>query len=145
MKKICILFLLLAGLTTVAQVKVPAEVAQRLQGNKNFSDYAREMMQYVTSNQSRFPVGSRERTYFEKQEKFLARQLWYLEGRQDANGDIADYTRKTFTAVQQYETGRAAQRVEATAYGSWSIVGPTNITTSATTLHTGIGRVDRIA
>ena len=74
----------------MAQVKVPAEVAQRLQGNKNFSDYAREMMQYVTSNQSRFPVGSRERTYFEKQEKFLARQLWYLEGRQDANGDIAD-------------------------------------------------------
>ena len=66
MKKICILFLLLAGLTTVAQVKVPAEVAQRLQGNKNFSDYAREMMQYVTSNQSRFPAGSKERTYFEK-------------------------------------------------------------------------------
>ncbi|MBK8142159.1 MAG: hypothetical protein IPK57_15120 [Chitinophagaceae bacterium] len=145
MKKICILFLLLAGLQATGQVKIPAEVAQRLQGNKKFTDYAREMMQYVTSNQSRFPAGSKERTYFEKQEKALARHLWYLEGRQEANGDIAEYTRKTFSAVQQYEANRAAQRIEATAYGSWSLVGPTNVSTSTANLHTGIGRVDRIA
>ena len=145
MKKICILFLLLAGLQATGQVKIPAEVAQRLQGNKKFTDYAREMMQYVTSNQSRCPAGSKERTYFEKQEKALARHLWYLEGRQEANGDIAEYTRKTFSAVQQYEANRAAQRIEATAYGSWSLVGPTNVSTSTANLHTGIGRVDRIA
>ena len=40
MKKICILFLLLTGLQATAQVKIPAEVAQRLQGNKKFTDYA---------------------------------------------------------------------------------------------------------
>ncbi len=145
MKRIYILFLFLAGLQAFGQVSIPAEVAQRLQGNKKFSDYAREMMQYVRSNQSRFPAGSDDRIYYEKQEKFLARQLWYLEGRQEANGDIAEYTKKTYTAFQQYEASRAAQRIEATAYGSWSLVGPTNITTSTANLHTGIGRVDRIA
>ena len=57
MKNICLLFLLLAGLKSAAQVEVPTEVAQRLQGNKKFTDYAREMMQYVRSNQSRLCPG----------------------------------------------------------------------------------------
>jgi hypothetical protein len=145
MKKIFLLLLIAAGLAAKAQVVIPEEVAQRLQNDKSFSSYAKEMMRYVKDGQTRFTDGSREKTYYTKQEKFLARQLWYLEGRQEANGDIANYSRKTFTAFNSYENVRAQQRIEATAYGSWSVVGPTNMTTSATSLHTGIGRVDRIA
>lgn len=145
MKKICIVLSLLVSARLQAQLVIPEEVVQRLGNDRSFTSYARAMMEYVRNGQQRFSQGSRERTYYEKQEKYLARQLWYLEGRQEANGDIANYNRKTFHSINQYETQRAANRVEATAYGSWSLVGPTNMTTSATSLHTGIGRVNCIA
>lgn len=129
----------------MAQVKVPDEVAQRLQNDRSFSAYAREMMQYVRTNQVNFANDPARKTYFEKQEKYLARQLWYLEGRQDANGEITNYSRKTFDAINSYISQRAPDQTDLIANGSWSIVGPVNMVTSTTSKATGIGRVDRIA
>ena len=145
MKKIFLLLMIGVGIKASGQLVIPDEVAQRLQNDKSFSSYAKEMMRYVRGNQARYADGSPEKKFFEKQEKFLARQLLYLEGRQEANGDIANYTKKTFAAYNQYEANRATNRTEASAYGLWSVVGPNNMTTSVTSSATGIGRVDRIA
>ena len=145
MKKILLLFLVVAAMDAGGQVVVPNEVAQRLQNDRSFSSYAREMMHYVRNNQARYAEGSKEKKYYEKQEKFLARQLWYLEGRQGANGDIIDYTQKTFDASNRYESDRANSRVAASANGAWSSVGPNTMTTSVTSLATGIGRVNCVA
>lgn len=145
MKKI--LFLLFAGIAIKAgaQVVVPQEVAQRLQNDKSFSSYAREMMRYVKDNQARSADNTVAKKYYEKQEKFLARQLWYLEGRQDANGDIINYTKKNFDAYNRYERDIANNRIAASANGAWSSVGPNTMTTSVTSSATGIGRVNCIA
>lgn len=146
MKKILLLFTILISVAAVnGQVKVPDQVAQRLQNDRSFTSYAREMMQYVRTNQVNFATDSVQRRYFEKQEKYLARQLWYLEGRQEANGDIANYTKKTFDAFNSYAALNEPDQASLIANANWSIVGPLNMTTSTTSLHTGIGRVDRIA
>ena len=145
MKKILFFITIIICSNAKAQLKVPAEVAQRLQGDKSFTSYAKEMMQYVRSNQANFAEGSLQKRYFEKQEKYLARQLWYLEGRQESNGDIANYTQKTFEEFNKYSASPQANQQNLIANANWSIVGPTNMTTSTTSLHTGIGRVDRIA
>ena len=144
MKRLFFPILLFAGLNSFSQVEIPQEVARGLQGNKKFSAYAGKMMNYIQGKQSQFADGSPERKYFEKQEKFLARQLWYLEGRQEPNGDIANYSLKNYEAIRQYESDNS-HRITATAYGVWSAVGPVNMTTSANNQHTGIGRVDRFA
>lgn len=145
MKNILFVILLFTCTVAQAQVKVPAEVAQRLQGDRSFTSYAREMMQYVKTNQLNFADGTPQKRYFEKQEKYLARQLWYLEGRQDANGDIANYSQKTFDAINKYSPPPQTGEQNLVANGYWTSVGPQNMVTSTTSKHTGIGRVDRIA
>lgn len=131
--------------TGYSQVRVPADVANRLQYDKSFSSYAREMTRYIKNKQQRYAPGTPERTGIDKQEKYLARQLWYLEGRQDENGNITRYTEKTFRAFNNYQTTHPLISQQATAFGDWSLVGPTVNYPAYTQSSTGIGRADRIA
>lgn len=133
------------GFFASAQVKMPPEVAQRLQHDKSFSSYAREMTRYIKTKQLQYAAGSKERTYYDKQEKYLARQLWYLEGRQDANGNVANYTQRTFNAIQQYNLQNPPGVTEASTNGDWSLVGPASANNGYSFSTTGIGRADRIA
>lgn len=145
MKNIIFLFFILTCPVLQAQVKIPAEVAQRLQNDRSFASYAKEMMQYVRTNQMNFAEGSPQKRYFEKQEKYLARQLWFLEGRQDEKGEIVNYSQKTFDAFNKYSLNAKVDEQNLIANGNWTSVGPTNMVISTTSKHTGIGRVDRIA
>lgn len=146
MKKLFLLVMLLGSLVFAgAQVRMPAEVAKRLQNDKSFSSYARVMTRYIKTKQSQHTAGSKERAYYDKQEKFLARQLLQLEGRQDANGNIANYTQRTYDAIRQYQLQRAGAAPNASTNGDWSLVGPTVNAPGYTISTTGIGRADRIA
>ena len=141
MRTLFFFFIILMGLFANAQVKIPAEVAKRLQSDKSFSSYAREMTRYIKTKQSQYTADSKERTFYDKQEKYLARSLWYLEGRQNADGTIQNYSKQTYEAIQRYQSQVAPN---ASATGAWSLVGPTNNLMGSENT-TGIGRADRIA
>lgn len=51
------------------------------------------MTRHINTKKPQYTAGSKKRTYYNKQEKYLNRQLWWLEGRQDANGNTAHYTK----------------------------------------------------
>jgi photosystem II stability/assembly factor-like uncharacterized protein len=127
-----------------AQFVLPAEVTQRLGADKSFSRYAYETMRYVRAKQDSFAGNPAKKAYYEKQEKFLARQLWYLESRQDNLGNIFNYTAKTQDEITKYQPPAAPDNTES-ANGFWSLVGPTNNVASVTNAARGQGRVDRIA
>ena len=129
---------------TFAQFTLPAEVVQRLGSDKSFSKYAYETMRYVKDKQNEFAKDSVKKTYYSKQEKFLARQLMYLEGRQDNEGNIFNYVTKTYNETNQYASMARTENIES-ANGSWLLVGPTNSVASAISAGRGVGRVDRIA
>ncbi|MFM9910892.1 MAG: WD40/YVTN/BNR-like repeat-containing protein [Chitinophagaceae bacterium] len=145
MKIFLFLLVLCVGFFANSQVMIPGEVAKRLENDKSFSGYAREMTGYLKIKQSQYASGSKQRTYYDKQEKFLARQLWQLEGRQDANGNITHYTQKTYNALRQFQLQRASAAQFASTNGDWSLVGPTVNTAGYNVSTTGIGRADRIA
>ncbi len=147
MKKFLFFLIIMIGIGgfVSAQVKMPAEVAKRLKNDKSFSSYAREMTRYIKTKQSQYTAGSKERTFYDKQEKYLARQLMYLESRQDENGNIANYSQRTFSAIKQYELQDHPSAPDASANGDWSLVGPTFTNVGFTIASNGIGRADRIA
>jgi hypothetical protein len=145
MKRFIGIYMIVIGFFANAQVTIPGEVAKRLMNDKSFYRYAREMTKYIKTKQSQYAAGSKQRTYFDKQEKFLARQLWLLEGRQDANGNITNYTQRTFNAIKQYELQSPPLAPDASTTGDWSLVGPTFTNNGYTISTTGIGRADRIA
>ncbi len=123
------------------QFVIPAEAVQQLGNDKSFSRYAYEMMRYVRARQDAIANNPSQKKYYEKQEKFLARQLWYLEGRQDEQGNIPNYTSKNYDAINNYSR---PDNVES-AYGAWFLIGPTNNIASTVNAARGQGRVDRFA
>lgn len=144
MKKCLIIPILLLSLESFSQFNVPAEVVQRLGGNRNFDKYAYENMQYVIRSRQANLDDSAKKKYFEKQEKFLARQLWYLEGRQDSAGNIGNYVRRTVDEFERYQQDSGPVGIESTN-GSWISLGPTNNVPSTNNSSRGQGRVDRFA
>jgi photosystem II stability/assembly factor-like uncharacterized protein len=145
MKKLfqSILFLLIA-ITGFAQFNQPAAVIQKLGNDRSFSRYAYEMMSYVKQRQDAFANDAITKRYYERQEKFLARNLLYLENRQDKDGNIFNYAKKTFEEANRYQAPLQPNAVES-SYGIWTLVGPTNNVTSTTSDARGQGRVDRMA
>lgn len=145
MKKfILVLGLIIYTVAGIAQFIQPAEVIQKLGNDRSFSKYAFEMMKYVREKQDAFRDNPDKKSYFERQEKFLARNLLYLENRQDGNGNIFNYVEKTYSEANKYQAPAVPNGVQ-TSYGNWTLVGPTNNVTSATSDGRGQGRVDRIA
>ncbi len=145
MKKLLLIPLyIFSWVVTFAQFVMPAEVAQRLGSNKSFSRYAFETMRYIRAKQDALTASPLQKVYYEKQEKFLARQLLYLESRQDENGNIINYVEKTEQEFNKYSSRISPNSVE-TANGSWALVGPTNNVASTASAGRGQGRVDRFA
>ena len=125
-----------------AQVEVPAHIARQLRGNHKFQDYARLMTGYMDSLESA-ASDSTSRASVEKRYKKLARQLYHLEGRQDANGDVVNTSLKTIEAITELDNYLGTNRIETDHVGDWSLVGP--VVASSSYGIRGIGRVDRIA
>lgn len=140
------LFILLTGFycITTAQFVTTAEAVQRVGNDSSFSRYASEMMKYVKEKQDAFATIPRQKEYFEKQEKFLARNLWYLEGRQDKNGNIFNYAQKTLEEIDNYSRPQVTNATNVTN-GAWALLGPVNSVASSINNSLGLGRVDRIA
>ena len=101
------------------------------------------MMRYVKEKQLAFKGDSAKEKYYSKQEKYLARNLMYLEGRQDSEGNITNYVDKTFKEAARYDAMARVENIES-ANGTWLPVGPTNSIAGKSSAR-GIGRVDRIA
>ncbi|MBC7937720.1 MAG: hypothetical protein H7Y86_20415 [Rhizobacter sp.] len=145
MKPLFFIFLFaFSTLPSFAQFVKPAEVLQRLGNDRSFSRYAYEMMRYVREKQNLFANDSLKTKYYNKQEKFLARQLLYLESRQDSQGNIFNHVDQTYNETKRYTAIARTENIE-TANGGWTLVGPTNNVASAINASRGQGRVDRIA
>lgn len=146
MKKILFCLLIVSCRYAHAQLVVPAEVARQLQGDKSFFSYAKAMTGYINARKNQFAGDSVQNKYYSKQEKFLARQLWYLESRQDENGNIANSSLRNYTALNQYVAQRPPDNPDAAvSNGDWALVGPQNSVPTTNEPATGIGRADRIA
>lgn len=135
------LIILVSALAVNAQVRVPEHIAQQLKGSKNFRAYSRLMTKYLDSLKLR-ARDSATINSIERQYKKLARQLYYLEGHLDENGDIVNVNEKNMRAMQEYAQSEMAQ-TESPHLGNWSIVGPQHVVEDYG--NRGIGRVDRIA
>lgn len=145
MKQLTIIsILLLSSIISLAQFVMPAEVTQRLGNDKSFTRYAYETMRFVKMKQLEFSNNPVQKTHFEKQEKFLARQLLYLESRQDSLGNIFNYAEKTYDEFNNY-SATAGNNFTELANGLWTLVGPTNNLASTNSASRGQGRVDRFA
>ena len=145
MKQLYIISLFfISSVISFAQFVVPAEVVQRLGNDSSFSKYAYETMRFVKSKQNEFSNNPVQKAYYEKQEKFLARQLLYLENRQDSQGNIFNYADKTYDEINNYAVQTGPNSVES-ANGSWTLVGPTNNLAGTPNGSRGQGRVDRFA
>jgi photosystem II stability/assembly factor-like uncharacterized protein len=141
--RILIIFLLLVNVCNFvhAQVQVPQHIAEKLRFDKTFAGYARAMTNYLDSQLAATRDSSRI-AYLNKQYKFLARQLYYLESHQGANNEIVNVSEQNMRALQEYQQSPLAQ-LESPHLGSWTLVGPSSVSESYGTR--GIGRVDRIA
>lgn len=139
--KIILIGCLLMKLSGYAQVEIPAHLAVQLKDNRTFKTYAKVMTGYLDSLLAA-TTDSVKTKLINKQYKFLARQLYYLEGHLDGKGDIINANEKNFAAAQNLDTEYGANLIESTN-GNWTRVGPDFVNASYGTK--GIGRADRIA
>ena len=123
-----------------AQVKVPAHISQKLRGDTRFNSFASEMTGYLDSVIAN-ATDSNEIKAAQKQYKFLARRLYYLENHQDAEGKIVNASVKNYDELKSLQLSQ--ENSTEAANGSWTTIGPDFINPSFGTK--GIGRVDRIA
>lgn len=135
--------LLFFGMRGFGQVEVPAHISSRLGADKSFKTYARLMTQFMDSlkqsSRSAEDLKQVERKY-----KKLARQLYYLEGRQNSKGEIQNVSKRNFEAINLYKQSDSGDNLlGSTHIGNWELVGPQHV--SASFGNKGIGRVDRIA
>ncbi|RYY49102.1 MAG: hypothetical protein EOO06_08225 [Chitinophagaceae bacterium] len=143
MKKLLLIPICFITVVSFAQFNLPASVVQRLGNDRSFDRFAYENMRQVTNSRIAAGTDPARQRYFNKQEKFLARTLWYLEGRQDSAGNIFNYAKKTLEESERYADA-TANAIESTN-GSWTLVGPTNNQPSTNNASKGQGRVDRFA
>lgn len=136
MKKITVLIVCLcvAG-GAMAQASYEAVLNQRLQGKTKFYDIKNTVEAYFDEQLSRLAPGdSLTRKGLGKQAKRWNRYFYESESRLNASGEIENAAAKI---VDYLSTGEAAQFTQSSS-GSWSHVGPTNVSS-------GIGRINRIA
>jgi photosystem II stability/assembly factor-like uncharacterized protein len=129
------------GIAVNAQVEIPDHIAAKLGNDKSFRKYSKLLTGYMdslkTTARDSIQLKSIDRKY-----KKLARQLHYLEGRLDRDGNIVNASRLNYEAIQAVENARG-NAIESEHLGTWELVGPDFITDNFGPR--GIGRVDRIA
>ena len=131
----------LTSFCVIAQIEVPQHIAQKLQNDKSFKSYAFNMTQYLDSLLKTTSDTTAIKA-INKKYKYLARQLYYLEGHQDENGNIVNASLKNFEAVEDLRSEHSADAITS-VNGAWTRIGPDLVITTFGTK--GIGRVDRIA
>lgn len=135
MKKFFFLTVLLICLLHVtAQKKLPPQLATQLTGKTKFREIKSTVENYYKTEKNRIAVTDTiSRKKIERQRKFWNRDLYWMEGHTDANGNVADANKLTYEYLKQETTVASL-----TSYGNWQPIGPFS-------LDAGIGRVNRIA
>jgi len=128
-------------LCSYSQVQIPVHIAASLKGDRSFKSYSGKMTQHLDSL-LRVTKDSATLKKINSRYKKLARQLQYLEGHQDENGEIVNVSERNMKALEQFQQLPMAQ-TESPHLGLWSLIGPQHVTESYG--RKGIGRVDRIA
>jgi photosystem II stability/assembly factor-like uncharacterized protein len=128
----CLMMLFFVGVSP-AQMKMPPELEQLLQGKTKVSDIKQTVEFYFKTAQARtLPGDSLLRRKYERQRKFWNRHFYLAESHTDSLGLLQNVSQRTLEALA------SEQQTTAISFGNWEALGPFNV-------DAGVGRVNRIA
>jgi hypothetical protein len=118
----------------VAQVNMPADLRQRLEGKSKFANIKNEVLAYYKEEKQKLSVAdSAKLRTFNRQLKFWNRYFERAEMHVNNNGELnKDVERRNMEAVATENANSV------TSYGNWEFRGPSNVPQ-------GVGRINRIA